>query len=113
MIEDESAAAHHEEMMRELLHRDDESMRYILSDSRGRWFFERLIERCEVMQITIPTDLAPLMLHEGRRSIGMYLLNDLKEQEKREGNDKLSELKREAEREYDSFAKRLEDEQNG
>lgn len=52
--------------------KDNESIRYLLSDSRGRWFMARLMDRT---RIHVPLNHDHILLEEGRREVGLEYLN--------------------------------------
>lgn len=74
---------------------DRESLLFLLSHTEGRWFLMRLFDRTDLFGNTFNTDALVNAYSEGRRSIGIGILSDIKSL----GMEGLK-LKQEAESEY-------------
>lgn len=74
---------------------DRESLLFLLSHTEGRWFLMRLFDRTDLFGNTFNTDALINAYSEGRRSVGINILSDIKGL----GMDGLK-LKQQAEAEY-------------
>jgi hypothetical protein len=77
---------------------DRESLLYLLNSREGRWFLMRLLDKTDLFGNTFHADSLVNAYSEGRRSIGINILSDIKAL----GMDGLK-LKQQAETEYASL----------
>ncbi len=66
-----------EHLREEEMRRDEEALRYLISDERGRWFLSRMLERCHVFSMA-SGDVNRILLFEGERNIGVELYDNLR-----------------------------------
>lgn len=69
----------HETLEQEQIVKDSEALRYILEDSRGRWFLMRLFDRCHMLSTTYPDEgqVNQMLIWEGERRVALNLLSNI------------------------------------
>ena len=96
-----------EHLREEEARRDENALRYLLADERGRWFISRMLERCHVFSSTIPDgDMSRLLVSEGERRVGLELYENLRALSVLDESGVCDAARREAEMEYGQFMAR-------
>lgn len=69
----------HETLEQEQIIKDSEALRYILEDSRGRWFLMRLFDRCHMLSTTCPDEgqVNQMLIWEGERRVALNILSNV------------------------------------
>ena len=69
----------HETLEQEQIVKDPEALRYILEDSRGRWFLMRLFDRCHMLSTTYPDEgqVNQMLIWEGERRVALNILSNV------------------------------------
>ena len=83
-----------ENIRKETARRDDEALVFLLNDHRGRWFFQRLLQNCRVLESSFAGE-CETFYNEGRRAVGLDYLRQVSNLDMR-----CFRLKQQAELEY-------------
>jgi len=59
--------------------RELDDLRYLMADFRGRRFVRRLLEASRAQETTFTGELAGTSFNEGMRSVGIFVLDEIKE----------------------------------
>lgn len=62
---------------RKIAERDKKALRSLLATKEGRWFLIRLIERTQLYSRAYRSETNDLLIFEGRRRVGLELINDI------------------------------------
>ena len=110
MTTDKAQAKRIEHLREEEARRDENALRYLLEDERGRWFVSRMLERCHVFTSVIPADgdMSRLLVSEGERRVGVELYDNLKTLAVIDESGACDNQRRMAELEYGRFLARYE-----
>lgn len=105
MTADMTEAKRIEHLREEESRRDENALRYLLEDERGRWFIQRMMERCHVFASTIPADgnASRMFVAEGERRVGVELYENLKRLSVIDKSGTCEMQRRMAEMEYGRF----------
>ncbi len=108
MTQEETQAKRVKNLRAEEARRDEEALKYMLSDERGRWFLSRMLERCHVFSSTysILSDVNNMMVMEGERRVGVELYDNLRTLSAIDTTGICERAWREAENEYGRFLAR-------
>ena len=108
MTTDKQQAKRIEHLREEEAKRDENALRYLLEDERGRWFLSRMMERCHVFTSTVPADneMSRMLVSEGERRIGVELYANLRLLSVMDETGKCEAYRRMAEMEYGRFMAR-------
>lgn len=62
---------------------DDQGMRYLLADKRGRWFLMRLYEQCHMLDTTFTAEdhTNRMLIHEGERRVALRIQRNIAQSE--------------------------------
>ena len=102
---DKDQARRREHLREEEARRDEASLRYLLSDERGRWFLSRMLERTHIHSMA-GGDINQLLLFEGERRVGVELYDNLRMLAALDETGTCYEEIHKAEREYGAFLAR-------
>ncbi len=89
----------------EMKRRDDESLRYVMADKKGRWFMMRLLDAARINEPTFAKSALFSAYNEGRRAVGIKYVKKLTQ------DTAHIELKQLAEKEYTEIKERLIEEE--
>ncbi len=64
-------------IQKKLVYKDEESLKYLLTDKCGRWFIFRLFEYCRLWH-PLPHDKDKMLICEGRRRIALITYQSIK-----------------------------------
>lgn len=108
MTTDKVQARRIEHLREEEARRDENALRYLLDDARGRWFLSRMMERCHVFSSTIPADgdMSRVLVAEGERRVGLELYTNLRTLSVIDESGACDAARRAAEKEYGQFMAR-------
>lgn len=74
----EARRSSREERAKQLLHRDEDDLKWIMNDARGRRMIYKQLERAGVFRISYAAgDPHQTSFNEGQRNIGVRLLGEL------------------------------------
>lgn len=105
--DDRTQARRIEHLREEEARRDEASLRYLLSDEKGRWFLSRMMERAHVHEVA-SGDIHQILLFEGERRVGCELYNNLRTLCSLDESGKCYEELQKGEREYGAFLARYQ-----
>lgn len=103
--DDRTQAKRIEHLREEEARRDEASLRFLLSDEKGRWFLSRIMERAHLHEVA-SGDIHQILLFEGERRVGVELYQNLRTLASLDESGKCYEELQKAEREYGAFLAR-------
>jgi len=111
MTTDKAQAKRIEHLREEEARRDENALRYLLADERGRWFLSRMMERCHVFSSVIPADgnMHRVLVSEGERRVGLELYGNLRTLSAIDETGECAMQRRAAEMEYGQFLARYQE----